>query len=73
MNQASPRAQVIVLQNYRQRMLRNLNAQEEKRRRREKMLELYLELVKSGKLTLDQIPDFWRSAVQQALNEADQA
>ena len=37
------------------------------------MLELYLELVKSGKLTLDQIPDFWRSEVQQALNEADQA
>ena len=37
------------------------------------MLELYIEEIQSGNLTIDQVPDLWREEVKLALEKAEQA
>jgi len=37
------------------------------------MLELYIEEIRSGNLTIDQIPDLWREEVKLALEKAKEA
>lgn len=33
------------------------------------MIKLYVDLIHAGKMTLDQVPQRWRAAVAQALEE----
>ena len=33
------------------------------------MIKFYVDRIRKGKMTLEQVPEKWRAAVQQALNE----
>ncbi len=33
------------------------------------MVKIYVDLIRAGKMTLDQVPELWRDAVAKALEE----
>jgi len=37
------------------------------------MIELYLEQIRNGAMTIDQVPDLWREAVKATLEKAEEA